>query len=97
MEAIVKLWFDGGRIYILTDQGNTYSRPLEAFPLPLDATPEQRAKYGIGHDGDDIRWDDLDEDIHISSFFVTAEPNKDSPIADIWDAKWRPSDLSGDK
>ena len=27
MESIVKLWFADGRIYILTDQGNTYSRP----------------------------------------------------------------------
>ena len=59
MEAIVKLWFDAGRIYILTDQGNTYSRPLEAFPLLLEATPEQRAKYEIGLDGDDIHWDEL--------------------------------------
>ena len=37
MESIVKLWFKDGRIYILTDQGNTYSRPLEAFPLLMDA------------------------------------------------------------
>lgn len=84
MEAIVKLWFDAGRIYILTDQGNTYSRPLEAFPLLLEATPEQRAKYEIGLDGDDIHWDEIDEDIHISSFYVTAEPNTDNPIADIF-------------
>ena len=84
MEAIVKLWFDAGRIYILTDQGNTYSRPLEAFPLLLEATPEQRAKYEIGLDGDDIHWDEMDEDIHISSFYVTAEPNTDNPIADIF-------------
>lgn len=84
MQAIVKLWFDGGRIYILTDHGNTYSRPLEAFPLLLEATPEQRAKYEIGIEGDDIRWDDIDEDIHISSFFVTEEPDTDNPIADIF-------------
>ena len=84
MEAIVKLWFDAGRIYILTDQDNTYSRPLEAFPLLLEATPEQRAKYEIGLDGDDIHWDEIDEDIHISSFYMTAEPNKDNPIADIF-------------
>ena len=84
MEAIVKLWFDGGRIYILTDRGNTYSRPLEAFPLLLDATPEQRARFEIGLDGDDIRWDDLDEDIHISSFFVSSEPDPDNPIAEIF-------------
>ena len=84
MEPIVKLWFESGRIFILTDQGNTYSRPLEAFPLLLEATPEQRAKYEIGMDGDDIRWDDIDEDIHISSFFVTAEPDTDNPIAEVF-------------
>ena len=84
MEAIIKLWFDEDRIYILTDQGNTYSRPLEAFPLLLDATDEQRAKYEIGLDGDDIHWDEIDEDIHISSFFDTAEPDMDNPIADIF-------------
>ena len=84
MEAIVKLWFDSGRIYILTDLGNTYSRPLEAFPLLLEATPEQRSKYEIGIDGDDIRWDDIDEDIHISSFFVTEEPDTNNPIAQVF-------------
>ena len=84
MEAIIKLWFDDGRIYILTDRDKTYSRPLEAFPLLFDATDEQRAKYEIGLDGDDIHWDEIDEDIHISSFFDTAEPNMDNPIADIF-------------
>ena len=84
MEAIIKLWFDEDRIYILTDQDKTYSRPLEAFPLLFDATDEQRAKYEIGLDGDDIHWDEIDEDIHISSFFDTAEPDMDNPIANIF-------------
>ena len=83
-ESIVKLWFKNGRIYILTDQGNTYSRPLEAFPLLLEATPEQREAFEIGSDGDDIRWDELDEDIHISSFHDTSEPNSDNPIAEVF-------------
>jgi len=84
MEAITKVWFDGGRIFILTDQGNIYSRPLEAFPLLLDASDEQRVKYEIGLDGDDLHWDDIDEDIHISSFFESTEPNMDNPIADVF-------------
>lgn len=84
MEIIVKLWFAGGRIYILTDHGNTYSRPLEAFPLLMEATPEQRSQFEIGLEGDDVRWDNLDEDIHISSFFVKEEPQTDNPIADIF-------------
>jgi len=80
----VKLWFENGRIFILTDKNNTYSRPLEAFPLLLDATPEQRAMYEIGLDGDDIHWDELDEDIHISSFYETAEPDLNNPISDVF-------------
>lgn len=84
MEAITKVWFGEGRIYILTDQGNTYSRPLEAFPLLLDATNEQRAKYEIGLDGDDLHWDEIDEDIHISSFFDTSEPDLDNPVAEVF-------------
>ena len=84
MGAIIKLWFDEGRIYILTDQDKTYSRPLEAFPLLFDATDQQRAKYEIGLDGDDVHWDEIDEDIHISSFLDTAEPDMDNPIADIF-------------
>ncbi|MCQ2058233.1 MAG: DUF2442 domain-containing protein [Bacteroidaceae bacterium] len=84
MEAIVKLWFSDERIFILTDQGNEYSRPLEAFPLLFESTPQQRAQFEIGIDGDDIRWDEIDEDIHISSFFETAEPDTNNPIADVF-------------
>ena len=84
METIVKLWFAEERIYILTDKGNTYSRPLEAFPLLLEATPEQRNNYSIGFDGEDIRWEDIDEDIHISSFYNTEEPNPNNVIADVF-------------
>ena len=80
MEAIVKLWFSDEMIFILNDQGNEYSRPLEAFPLLLEATPQQRAEFEIGMDGDDIRWDEIDEDIHISSFFETAEPDTNKPL-----------------
>lgn len=84
METIAKLWFAEERIFILTDKGNTYSRPLEAFPLLLEATPEQRNKYSIGFDGEDIRWEEIDEDIHISSFYNTEEPNPNNVIADVF-------------
>ena len=83
-EQIAKVWFDNSRIYILTDHNSTYSRPLEAFPLLLDATDGQRAKFEIGMEGDDIHWDDIDEDIHISSFYDSAEPDMDNPVADAF-------------
>lgn len=85
MEKIIQVWFEDGRIFIKTDKENTYSRPLEAFPLLLEATPEQRAQYEIGLDGDDLRWDEIDEDIHISSFFEKAEPNSDNVIAKVFE------------
>jgi len=40
--------------------------------------------YEIGLDGDDIHWDELDEDIHISSFYETAEPDLNNPISDVF-------------
>ena len=85
MEKIIQVWFEDGRIFIKTDKENPYSRPLEAFPLLLEATPEQRAQYEIGMEGDDLRWDEIDEDIHISSFFEKAEPNTDNVIAKVFE------------
>ena len=84
MEKIIKVWFDKGRIFIKTDQGNTYSRPLEAFPLLFEATEQQRTRYEIGLEGDDLHWDDIDEDIHISSFYETAEPDTNNVIAQVF-------------
>lgn len=84
MEAIKKVWFEKGRIYILTDKNNSYSRPLEAFPLLMEATPEQRSHYEIGIDGDDLRWDEIDEDIHISSFYDSTEPDRDNIISQVF-------------
>ena len=81
MEKIQKVWFDDHRIYILTDGGSTWSRPLEAFPSLKDASEAERNAYRIGRFGDDIRWDVLDEDIHISSFYETTEPDVDNEVA----------------
>ncbi len=83
-ETIIRVWFEKGRIFIKTDLENEYSRPLEAFPVLLEATPQQRAKYVIGRYGDDLRWEELDEDIHISSFYENAEPDSDNVIAAVF-------------
>ena len=63
-----------------TQEGKVYSRPLEAYPDLKDASPEQRSDYVIGDDGEDIRWENLDADMHISSFYEVSEP-KDNEIA----------------
>lgn len=66
---------------MLTDEAHTLSRPLEAFPVLKEATEEQRNAFKIGRFGDDIRWDTLDEDVHISSFYETGEPNIENEVA----------------
>ena len=80
----MRVWFEDGRLYIQTNLDNTYSRPLEAFPRLLDATLDQRSRYEIGPEGDDIHWEDIDEDIHITSFFKHAEPDTENAIADVF-------------
>ena len=65
MAKIEKLWFDSERIWITTDEGQTLSRPLEAFPTLKDATEPQRLLFNIGRFGNTIRWEEIDEDIHI--------------------------------
>lgn len=84
METIQLVWFDEKRIYIRTLEGNEYSRPLEAFPLLKSATEEERMDYKIGRFGDDIRWEKIDEDIHISSFYENQEPEPKNEVAEIF-------------
>lgn len=84
MAKIQKLWFDSDRIWIATDEGQILSRPLEAFPTLKDATETQRTNFEIGRMGDDVRWREIDEDIHISSFYDTEEPDYDNEIARIF-------------
>lgn len=84
MKAIKDIWFDNNRIYIRLMDGMAYNRPLEAFPILMEASDEQRRAYEINRYGDAIRWQGLDEDIHISSFMETSEPRRDNNIAAIF-------------
>ncbi len=59
-----------------------FSRPLEAFPILKDASVQQRNAFKIGKDKIDIRWKELDEDIHINSFFDSTEPDYKNTVAE---------------
>jgi len=83
MKTIEKIWFAENRIFMQTEQGEVFSRPLEVFPLLKNATESERENFKIGKFKDDIRWESLDEDIHIDSFFSTVEP-KQNPIGDFF-------------
>lgn len=71
MEKIKNLWFDGHRIYMRSSEGRVLSRPLEAYPELEEATTEQRNNFTIEDEGRAIRWEELDADMHISSFYKT--------------------------
>ena len=49
------IWFDCERLFMRSEDGNVYSRPLEAFPELLEASAEQRNDYKIDEDGEAIR------------------------------------------
>ncbi len=84
METIKTIWFEQGHIYMLSSEDKVYSRPLEAFSILMEATERERQDYTIGMRGTAIRWASLDEDVHISSFHKTAEPQHDNEIARIF-------------
>ena len=65
---INKVWFEDGRIYVLTEDAIVKSQPLEAFPTLKDASDSQRLDFYIWDNRQSIRWDSIDEDIHISNF-----------------------------
>lgn len=81
MEKIKNLWFDGNRIYMRSTEGTVLSRPLEAYPELEDATTEQRNDYVLEDEGMSIRWETIDADMHISSFYETTEPNEQNEVA----------------
>lgn len=56
------------------------SRPLKAYPELEEATVEQRNDFTIDEDGMAVRWETLDADMHISSFYETSEPNEENEV-----------------
>lgn len=81
MEKIKNLWFDNDRIYMRSTENRVLSRPLEAYPELKDASVEQRNDFTIDEDRMAIRWETLDADMHISSFYETTEPNPQNEVA----------------
>ena len=81
---IKEIWFDGGRIFMRDTKNTVYTRPLEAFPLLMEASEEQREIFEIDPQGDAVRWPEIDEDVHVSSFLEQKEPNEDNEIAQIF-------------
>ena len=84
MEKIKSLWFEENRIYIRTTENRVLSRPLEAYIELQEASAEERNDFVIDSDGVSIRWEKLDADMHISSFYETTEPNYRNEVAEMF-------------
>ena len=68
-----RVWFDGERIYIETDDGRTLWQSSLYYQRLKNATEEQRNDYELGHFG--IHWEEIDEDISYESFeYENPEP-----------------------
>ena len=60
------------------------SRPLEAYPELKEASMEQRNDFVVDEEGTSIRWEELDSDMHISSFYETSEPPRLGRLAELY-------------
>lgn len=61
-----KVWFEGDRIYILTDDGRTLWQSILYYQRLRNATSEQREAYELEAFG--IHWEEIDEDVSYESF-----------------------------
>jgi hypothetical protein len=61
-----KVWFEGERIYIETDDGRTLWQSILYYQRLLHATEEQKKDFELGVFG--IHWEEIDEDISYESF-----------------------------
>jgi len=63
---ISKIWFDGDRIYGLTDDGRTLWQSLLYYRRLRNASEAERQDYEMDDEG--IHWYHLDEDVSFESF-----------------------------
>jgi len=69
MQKIKKIWFDDTNMYVETVRHGVLSAALNRFPRLQNATDTQRNDWYQLYDG--LRWESIDEDIHLSSFLLT--------------------------
>ena len=57
--------FDDERMHVVLTDEREISVLLIWFPILLHATPEEREKWKIVHNGIGLRWEEIDEDISV--------------------------------
>lgn len=79
-DSISKVCFTDGFIAIQTANGEKKALPLEVFPALYYADERQRNDYYLWAGNRSIRWDGLDEDIHISHFYEDEHVNPNNEV-----------------
>lgn len=67
----VDVWFSDDALHVRLSDGREVSAPLEWFPRLRDSTPEQRANWRLIAHGIGIHWEDVDEDIAVTTLLRT--------------------------
>ena len=65
-----KLAFDRDTMWVELDDGRSLGVPLAWFPRLMRASAAQRENYRIGHSGNGLHWDELDEDISVEGLLM---------------------------
>ena len=65
-----RLAFDRDTMWVELDDGRSLGVPLAWFPRLMAATAAQRENYRIGHSGNGLHWEALDEDISVEGLLA---------------------------
>lgn len=65
-----KLAFDLDTMWVELDDGRSLGVPLAWFQRLMAATAAQRENYRIGHSGNGLHWDALDEDFSVEGLLA---------------------------
>lgn len=79
-ESITNVFFEDGCIGIVTTEGRHKTLPLEVFPALYYANKNQRMEFYLWDNNRSIRWEELDEDIHVSHFNEVENVNYDNEV-----------------
>ncbi len=66
--SIIDAWFKNDYIFVKLSDGRVIKEALSRFKNLARGTQEQRNRYKIVHEGEALRWDELDEDLSLAGF-----------------------------
>lgn len=64
---VTRIWFDQDMMHVQLSDGRLVAVPIEWYPRLREATPQQRSNYRLIGKGVGVHWEDVDEDISLTS------------------------------